>query len=68
MSTCSLLIDELKSLWQVGLRTYDVAKKNFFDMRAALMWKKTIFQLTGCSLDGVRTGDYRVLSAWTALR
>ena len=23
------LIDELKSLWQVGLRTYDVAKKIF---------------------------------------
>src|SRR3954470_14780867 len=32
------LIDELKSLWQVGLRTYDIARKNFFDMRATLMW------------------------------
>jgi len=41
------LIDELKSLWQVGLRTYDVAKKNFFDMRAALMWTINDFPAYG---------------------
>ena len=32
------LIDELKSLWDVGLTdTYDVASKTHFDMRAALL-------------------------------
>src|SRR4051812_38091597 len=41
------LIDELKSLWQVGLRTYDVAKKNFFDIRAALMWTINDFPAYG---------------------
>ena len=32
------LIEELKSLWSVGVQTYDVAKKQNFNMRAALMW------------------------------
>src|SRR3954462_10202893 len=33
------LIDELKSLWDVGLTdTYDVASKTHFNMRAALLW------------------------------
>src|SRR4051812_30284629 len=41
------LIDELKSVWQVGLRTYDVARKNFFDMRAALMWTINDFPAYG---------------------
>jgi len=32
------LIDELKVLWQVGVRTYDAHSKEFFDMFAMLMW------------------------------
>lgn len=32
------LIDELKSLWEVGIETYDVDAKESFTMRAALLW------------------------------
>ena len=32
------LIVELKQLWDVGVQTYDVSRKQNFQMRAALMW------------------------------
>lgn len=32
------LIEELQELWNVGVRTFDVLKKNNFVMRAQLMW------------------------------
>ena len=32
------LIAELKSLWGVGVQTYDISKRQNFQMRAALMW------------------------------
>ena len=32
------LIAELKSLWGVGVQTYDISKRKNFQMRAALMW------------------------------
>ena len=32
------LIAELKSLWDVGVQTYDICKRQNFQMRAALMW------------------------------
>lgn len=32
------LIDELKLLWDDGVRTYDSVKKEVFTMRAALLW------------------------------
>ena len=48
------LIDELKSLWDVGLtNTYDVASKTHFDMRAALLWTVNDFPA------------YGMLSAWS---
>src|SRR4051812_36841473 len=48
------LIDELKSLWDVGLTdTYDVANKTHFDMRAALLWTVNDFSA------------YGMLSAWS---
>src|SRR3954464_9911300 len=48
------LIDELKSLWDVGLKdTYDVASKTHFDMRAALLWIVNDFP------------TYGMLSAWS---
>ena len=48
------LIDELKSLWDVGLTdTYDVASKTYFDMRAALLWTVNDFPA------------YGMLSAWS---
>ena len=32
------LIDELKHLWSVGSMTYDISKKQNFNLRAALLW------------------------------
>ena len=32
------LIAELKEIWEVGVKTYDVFKKINFQLRAALMW------------------------------
>jgi hypothetical protein len=32
------LIDKLQELWNVGVRTFDVSKKDTFNMRAQLMW------------------------------
>ena len=32
------LIDELKVMWEVGVRTYDAHSKEFFDMFTMLMW------------------------------
>ncbi|XP_074321483.1 uncharacterized protein LOC141658307 [Silene latifolia] len=32
------LVQELKDLWKNGLLTYDVSRKQNFDMRAALLW------------------------------
>ena len=32
------LMVELKQLWDVGVQTYDVSKKQNFQMRATLMW------------------------------
>ena len=37
------LIAELKQLWEVGVSTYDVSKKQNFQMRAALMWTVSDF-------------------------
>src|SRR4051812_5340566 len=48
------LIDELKSLWDVGLKdTYDVTSKTHFEMRAALLWTVNDFLA------------YGMLSAWS---
>ena len=32
------LIDELKDLWDKGVMTYDVSKKQSFRMHAAVLW------------------------------
>ncbi|KAI5344268.1 hypothetical protein L3X38_012145 [Prunus dulcis] len=32
------LIDELQDLWGIGVETYDISKKQNFQMRAAIMW------------------------------
>ena len=32
------LIAELKEIWEVGVKTYDVFKKINFQLRATLMW------------------------------
>ena len=41
------LIDELKSLWNVGVLTYDVSSKQNFMLRAALMWTISDFPAYG---------------------
>ncbi|XP_062021059.1 uncharacterized protein LOC133737546 [Rosa rugosa] len=60
------LIDELKSLWDVGAATYDVISKQSFTMRAALLWTINDFpayaNLSGWSTKGKMAcphcGDY----------
>ena len=37
------LIAELNHLWDVGVNTYDISKKQNFMMRAALMWTVSDF-------------------------
>ena len=32
------LIDELKELWDVGVKTYDISTRHTFQMKAAPMW------------------------------
>lgn len=32
------LIDELKTLWEEGVSTYDISREENFQMRAVLMW------------------------------
>ncbi|CAM8999975.1 unnamed protein product [Rhodiola kirilowii] len=50
------LIDDLKFLWDVGIETYEVYRKQNFTMRAALMWTISDFpaygMLSGWSTQG----------------
>ncbi|XP_057773074.1 uncharacterized protein LOC130992454 [Salvia miltiorrhiza] len=46
------LIHELKSLWEVGVNTYDISLKQNFQMRAALIWTISDFPA------------YAMLSGW----
>ncbi|KAG8366059.1 hypothetical protein BUALT_Bualt17G0036600 [Buddleja alternifolia] len=41
------LIDDLKTLWNDGVETYDVSKKQNFQMRAELMWTISDFPAYG---------------------
>ena len=41
------LIDELKNLWSVGVETYDVYRKENFQLRAVLMWTISDFPAYG---------------------
>ena len=41
------LIDDLKTLWNEGVQTYDISKKENFQMRAALMWTINDFPAYG---------------------
>ncbi|KAG8379137.1 hypothetical protein BUALT_Bualt07G0056900 [Buddleja alternifolia] len=58
------LINELKTLWDVGVETYDVAKKQNFQMKAALMWTVSDFpaygMLSGWSTHGKLACPYRM--------
>lgn len=47
------LVDELKSLWNEGIPTYDAFKKETFNMRAAVLWTINDFP------------TYAMLSGWS---
>lgn len=47
------LIDELKSLWDEGVPTYDAFKKETFKMRVGVMWTITDFPA------------YAIVSGWS---
>ncbi|XP_031116582.1 uncharacterized protein LOC116020237 [Ipomoea triloba] len=47
------LIAELNQLWEVGVQTYDISKKQNFQMRAALLWTVSDFPA------------YSMLSGWS---
>ncbi|KAG8366213.1 hypothetical protein BUALT_Bualt17G0053100 [Buddleja alternifolia] len=56
------LIDKLKTLWNDGVETYDVSKKQNFQMRASLMWTVSDFpaygMLSGWSTHGKLSCPY----------
>ena len=56
------LIDELKKLWLEGASTYDISKKQNFQMRAALLWTINDFpaygMLSGWSTSGILACPY----------
>ena len=50
------LIEDLQTLWNDGVRAYDAYKKEFFNMRAVLLWTINDFpaygNLCGCTVKG----------------
>ncbi|KAJ4718934.1 Transposon protein, putative, CACTA, En/Spm sub-class [Melia azedarach] len=58
----SPLIDDLKMLWDVGVETYDAYRKEFFNLRAILMWTINDFpaygNLSGCTCKGYYACPY----------
>ena len=44
------LVEELKELWDVGVKTFDVSSKNSFQMQAALLWTINDFPAYGVIL------------------
>lgn len=57
------LIDDLKRLW-IGEWTYDVSRKQKFNMRDALMWTINEFLDMSHCLVGVRMAKWDVHIAW----
>jgi hypothetical protein len=51
------LINELKDLWEFGVRTYDAYKKKYFQLHAAIMWTINDFPAYG-DLSGWSTKGY----------
>ncbi len=41
------LVEELKMLWEVGVTTYDISKKQNFQLRASLLWTINDFPAYG---------------------
>ncbi|XP_039047286.1 uncharacterized protein LOC120187699 [Hibiscus syriacus] len=52
------LIADLKLLWETGVKTYDVYKKEYFNLRAILLWTINDFPAYGNLLGCVTKGYY----------
>ncbi|XP_062099915.1 uncharacterized protein LOC133805775 [Humulus lupulus] len=52
------LIDELKELWENGVRTFDIIDKKYFTMRAAILWTIHDFPAYG-TVSGYSTQGYK---------
>ena len=50
------LVDDLKTLWEIGVETYDALKREFFTLKAILLWTINDFpaygNLSGCTIKG----------------
>ena len=50
------LVDDLKTLWEVGVEAYDAHQKEFFTLKAILLWTINDFpaygNLSGCTVKG----------------
>src|SRR4051812_12693533 len=51
------LIEELKELWGLGIRTFDASVMQYFNMQAALLWTINDFPALG-NLSGWSTSGY----------
>ncbi|KAH9781219.1 hypothetical protein KPL71_008375 [Citrus sinensis] len=58
------LIEDLQTLWDVGVEAYDAYKKEFFNLRAVLLWTINDFlaygNLAGCTVKGYYACPYCV--------
>ena len=52
------LIEELKELWEIGVKTYDASRNAYFQMRAALLWTINDFPAYA-NLSGWSTKGYK---------
>ncbi|KAM6547332.1 hypothetical protein CsatB_019008 [Cannabis sativa] len=52
------LIEELKELWEKGVRTFDVVDKTYFTMRAAVLWTISDFPAYA-TVSGYSTQGYK---------
>ncbi|XP_060972524.1 uncharacterized protein LOC115712464 [Cannabis sativa] len=52
------LIDELKELWENGVRTFDIVDQEYFTMRAAVLWTINDFPAYG-TVSGYSTQGYK---------
>ncbi|XP_052297107.1 uncharacterized protein LOC127902292 [Citrus sinensis] len=56
------LIEDLQTLWDVGVEAYDAYKKEFFNLRAVLLWTINDFpaygNLAGCTVKGYYACPY----------
>ena len=56
------LIEDLQTLWVVGVEAYDAYMKEFFNLRAVLLWTINDFlvygNLAGCTVKGYNVIPY----------